>query len=229
MGMNRSRPAAARHRWTFAWALVLLTVLLGACSERPHPTINLYRAIQAGDLDQIKRHLFWGTDVNQPGPDGDMPLHVAARRGRVVIARELINHGAAIDAKNHAGHTPLYVALAHGKTQVARLLVEHGATEDAQRLLFALVRADVTDRDSLELLLRYGADIDARDSTGAAPLHIAAQNGSVLLVKRLINQGADVNLPDAQGRTPLAIAAARKNRDMVALLERYGARRQPAN
>ncbi|MGA7982252.1 MAG: ankyrin repeat domain-containing protein [Chromatiaceae bacterium] len=223
--MSASRASVVRLRplrLALGMALVLLSLI--ACSERPHPTINLYRAIQAGDLDQIKRHLYWGTDVNHPDPQGDYPLHVAARRGRVVIARELLRHGAKVNAGNRLGRTPLYVALAHGKTQVAQVLIEEGARSDPQKLLFELVESDVTDRDSLELLVRRGADINARNAAGAAPLHIAAATGSVLLVKRLIDQGANVNLPDANGRTPLAIAVERNDQDIIALLERFGAR-----
>ncbi len=98
--------------------LALTALLLSGCSEPPRPTITLYRAIHSGDLDQIKRHLYWGTDVNQPDPDGDYPLHVAARRGRVVISKELLSHGADPNAENLAGATPLRVALGAGKTQV---------------------------------------------------------------------------------------------------------------
>jgi ankyrin repeat protein len=208
--------------------LALTTILLLACGEPPKPSINLYRAIHAGDLDQIKRHLYWGTDVNQADPDGDYPLHVAARRGRVVIAEELLDHGADPNAENLAGKTPLRVALEEGKTQVAAVLVEEGAAEDPQALLFELARAGVTDRDSLKFLLSQGADIDARDEAGDAALHIAIRDSRLLLVKRLIDQGADVNLADGEGRTPLELAGITRNRDITLELERYGARAAPA-
>jgi uncharacterized protein len=226
--MNRSRASALiLHPVRVALGIALLSLTLGACNERPHPTINLYRAVQSGDLDQIKRHLYWGTDINQPDPDGDLPLHVAARRGRVVIARELLDHGAAVNAKNSRGQTALYLALANGKTQVAQVLLDAGAADDPQRLLFALVKAGVTDRDALGLLVRRNADVNARNTAGETPLHVAAASGSVLLVKRLIDQGADVNLPDSSGRTPLAIATERNDRDILALLEQFGARKAP--
>ena len=209
--------------------LSLLGLLLSACTEPQQPTVNLYRAIHVGDLDQIKRHLYWGTDVNQRGPDGELPLHVAARRGRVVIAGELLAHGADADVLNAAGQTPLQVALAAGKTQLAAVLIERGAADDPQDLLLRLVRDGVTDRDSLNFLIERGADVNGRDENGSAPLHIAVSNSAVLLVKRLIERGADVNAADGEGRTPLMIARAIGNRFVIAVLEPFGARLEPVD
>ena len=147
-------------------AFALSALLMSACSEPPQPTINLYRAIHGGDLDQIKRHIYWGTDINQADPQGDKPLHVAARRGRVIVARELVKNGADPNAMNQAGQTPLQVALAGGKTQLAGVLIQEGATDDPQELFFTLVRAGVSDRDSLDLLTGRGADVNATDKFG---------------------------------------------------------------
>lgn len=208
---------------------VLIGLALAACGEPPRPTINLYRAVHSGDLDQIKRHLYWGTEVNQPGPDGDYPLHVAVRKGRVVITRELVEHGADVTAKNAEGRTALHVALAEGKTQVAQVLVDAGGAQNLQPLLFSLVREGVSDRDTYDFLLRHGAEVNALGEDGLAPLHIAARDGQLRLAKRLIDAGADVDLPDRDGRTPLAIARAQENRDVVDLLERYGARPAAGN
>jgi len=213
---------------TVLTALLVSVFLLAGCSEPPKPTINLYRAIHIGDLDQIKRHIYWGTDVNQPDPQGETPLHVAARRGRLIIARELLKSGADPNARNRAGETPLQVALTGGKTQLASVLFEEGAKDDPQDLLFALVRAGVDDRDSLELLVRRGASVDVEDSAGLAPLHIAVLEDRRLLVKRLIDLGADVDVPDAKGRTPLAIATQKGDRAVIDLLERFGARAEPS-
>lgn len=203
--------------------LLAAALLLAACEKPQEPTINLYRAIHIGDLDQIKRHIFWGTDVNQPGPDGDYPLHVAARRGRVVITRELLRAGARIDVTDREGRTPLHTALAEGKRQVAEVLFQEGAEQSPQDLLHALVRSGVSDRDSLRLLVAQGADVNALGTDGKAPLHLAAEQGAHLLAKRLIDLGANVNLPDAEGRTPLTIARTLGHWDTVSVLEGFGA------
>lgn len=206
----------------------LSALMLGACSEPPQPTINLYRAIHGGDLDQIKRHIYWGTDINQADPQGNKPLHVAARRGRVIIARELLRNGADPNAENRAGHTPLRVALTEGKTQVAGVLLQEGAADSAQELFFSLVRDGVDDRDSLELLIGRGVDVNARDAEGVAPLQVAVRDNKRLLAKRLIDLGADVDVPDNDGQTPLSIATENGNRHIVDLLLQFGARAQPA-
>lgn len=203
----------------------ILVFVLSACDEPPKPTLNLYRAVHTGDLDQIKRHLFWKTEINQAGPDGDHPLHVAVRQGRVVIARELIDHGARLDARDSAGRTPLHVALANGKVQAAQLLLEQGADDDLQRLFSDLVAEQALDRDTIELLSARGVDLDAKDVDGRLPLHRAVAAGNLRLAKRLIDAGANVNLTDASGRTALEVADARDEPNMVVLLEQYGAER----
>lgn len=200
---------------------------LSGCGEPPRPTVNLYRAVHVGDLDQIKRHLFWKTEINQPGPDGSYPLHVAVSNGRVAIAKELLKHGARTDVRDRLGRTPLHVALANGKIPSATLLMSAGADDELQPLLFELVREGNADRDTLELLTRHGADVNATDPDGATPLLIAIANGDVKLAKRLISAGADVNQTDAAGMTPLARARALEdpfNAEILSrLLEQYGA------
>lgn len=210
-------------------ALLLLALLLGGCSAPPQPTISLYRAIQVGDLDQIKRHIRWGTDLNQPDPEGDLPLHVAARAGQVSIARELANNGASLDARNRAGQTPMDLALAHGKTKVAELLLGFGVRLDPQAALVTLVGDGVSDRDAFDFLIRRGADTNGPDPQGEPPLHLAIRRGHLEATRRLLQRGADVNRPDGTGRTPLAVAQSLgpevvRARDIIATLRQYGAR-----
>lgn len=202
-------------------------MLLSACNEPPPPTINLYRAIHIGDWDQVKRHLYRETDLTQRDPEGNLPLHVAARAGRLVIARSLVEHGADPNAVNADGRSPVFIALANGKINLGEMLMKQGADDDPQALLFALAEADVADRDGIAFLLRAGAEIDALDAEGRAPLHIAVSAGRVLLAKRLVRAGADVNLPDARGRTPMALAMEEGNKHIIALLQQYGASAAP--
>jgi len=211
------------------WALPLLAALAAGCGWSAPPTVNLHRAVQVGDLDQIRRHIAAGTDLNQRDGNGDLPLHLAARAGQVAIVRELADHGATLAARDSASRTPLELALTHGRTQVAVLLVQLGAPLEAQAMLVTLVHAGVWDRDSVDFLLRRGADLNRPDAQGRTPLHLAVNLGHLETVKRLIARGADVNRPDGAGRTALALARARDPRqpntaDIQTALQQSGAR-----
>lgn len=215
-------------RFLLSTSLLLVSaMMLSGCDEPPNPTINLYRAVHIGDLDQIKRHLFWGTDVNTPGPDGNYPLHVAVSQGRVAIARELLRHGAGPNARDAIGRTPLHVALASGKVPAARMLLEKQADDDLQALLFDLVREHAADRDTLDFLMQQDVDINQTDRDGRPALHFAIAAGNVKLAKRMIIAGADVNQVDASGATPLSLTQTLDDpataRIMSTLLTQYGA------
>jgi hypothetical protein len=68
--------------------------------------------------------------------------------------------------------------------------------------------------DELEALLaakHTGAadiDVDARDETGNAMLHVAAQNGNKRILKLALRRGADINSRNNSGNTPLHYAYA---------------------
>jgi truncated hemoglobin YjbI len=70
-----------------------------------------------------------GADVNACGGiTKATPLHMAARRGSVEIARALLDCGAAIEARDRNGTTPLQRAINCRRDGVSQLLVERGAT-----------------------------------------------------------------------------------------------------
>jgi len=47
--------------------------------------------------------------------------------------------------------------------------------------------------DAVDLLMRAGADVNAKDDFGQTVLHYAAFKGDVEIIKRLIAAGADIN------------------------------------
>ena len=68
---------------------------------------------------------------------------------------------------------------------------------------------DTKQREEVELLLDYGANIDikSKDGRGLTPLHLAVLLRDENMVKLLVNNGADINAQDNNGCTPLCAAA----------------------
>ena len=79
------------------------------------------------------------------------------------------------------------------------------------------------DKDRVQLLLSKGANANALDDQGLAPLHVAIQNRSSDLAALLIEHGADANQPDNDGITPLTYAINRNHVPSIKLLVAHGA------
>ncbi|OMO52361.1 Arf GTPase activating protein [Corchorus olitorius] len=65
-----------------------------------------------------------------------------------------------------------------------------------------------TDIDMVELLLQYGANINASDSKGRGPLHLCVFSRKPAIAKLLLARGADPHAVDGDGNTPLQLASA---------------------
>ena len=62
------------------------------------------------------------------------------------------------------------------------------------------------DVDVADMLIRAGAQVNATNDYGVAPLVLAATNGSRAMVERLLSAGADPNTADNNGATALMFA-----------------------
>ena len=68
-----------------------------------------------------------------------------------------------------------------------------------------------------------GRETSAMSAPADTPLHRAARDGDLVLLRSLLRSGADANVRDAAGRTPLIEAAERGHLDSVRLLIAAGA------
>ena len=59
----------------------------------------------------------------------------------------------------------------------------------------------------VELLIDYGADIEAMDRTGSTPLHLAAQEGHLATARLLVTRGARTDAAQIDGVMPIHLAA----------------------
>lgn len=146
---------------------------------------------------------------------GDTALHVAAAAHDATLARALVTHGAALDARNRMGAAPLHYAAdaAPGSPYW---------DENAQRAI-------------VEYLIEAGADPNASDKRGVAPIHRAVRTRNAPAVRALIAGGANPRLANGNGSTPLQLATQTTGRggsgsaaakaqqiEIIALLRRDG-------
>jgi hypothetical protein len=117
---------------------------------------------------------------------GDTALHVAAAAHHRGLAETLVAQGARVRARNRRGAEPLHYAADGGPGPDYR-------DSNAQRQV-------------ISYLIDAGADPNAIDKSGAAPLHRAVRNRSSGAVSTLIDRGADPSLTNKSGSTPLHLA-----------------------
>ena len=135
-------------------------------------------AAAGSNADIVELLLEHGADVNAVADDGFTPLLAAAMRNADIVAL-LLEHGADdVNAVADGGHTPLFAVLdklvnqragADDAITILRLLLENGADANAvpegrsTPLNSAVFSGEAR---AVALLLKHGADVDAKDSEG---------------------------------------------------------------
>jgi ankyrin repeat protein len=54
----------------------------------------------------------------------------------------------------------------------------------------------------IEILIKFGGQVDARTNNFRTPLHIACLRGNLSVLQALVQHGADINAKDIDGNTP---------------------------
>ncbi len=128
---------------------------------------KMLQAVREYNIDQIKKLLENGADVNAADKDGWTLLHIISINDRLAagqpeagkysidLVRLLLELGADIQARTECGNTPLHYACTHGMVDVTRLLLESGADPEAENhfgvtpLDLAINCRPVSDREPL--------------------------------------------------------------------------------
>ena len=104
-------------------------------------------------------------------------LHWAAENGLTQIARQLLDQGSDVNARDNFSNTPLHLAVRH--PAMVELLLARGAQIQARNAFGNTpLHLAVGDRRVVELLLAAGADARARNLFDKTPLDYSLRGGT---------------------------------------------------
>lgn len=140
----------------------------------------MHVASENGHAHVVSWLLAEGCKCVEPDASGKHPLHVAAAQGHSRVISLLIDEGnAALEAKDRSGCTPLWLAVSANRMQ------------------------------AVQQLLAYGASPNVSDFGLLTPLHSAASNGRLELVRLLLEHRGDIDAKDKRGNSVIAHATER--------------------
>ena len=194
---------------------------------------GLHAAAAAGNVAEIERLVAGGANREARDANGRTPLHVAAYRRQYDAARVLMKRGANPNALDAQRYDIVTIAAVADDVPMLKVALEGGASAKNVTSPYdgtALIAAAHLGHDEVvKVLIAAGAPLDHVNNLGwtAVIEAIVLGNGGkrhVETLHALITAGANPNLADGRGTTPLALARGRDYGEMVAILEKAGAK-----
>ena len=189
----------------------------------------LMRAAVEGDVESVELILahiakISGDNIkiiDRKNTAGDTALSLAALCNKSKVVSILLNAGANIENSNKKSKTPL---MQTSCKETATTLLEAGAKVNARTAAFGntplLIAAINKRKEVIEVLISYGAEIDALDSYGMTALAYATKYDNKEIITMLLDAGADKNAKgEERGNSALEIAQEKGDVDILALFQ----------
>ncbi|TAH50071.1 MAG: ankyrin repeat domain-containing protein [Betaproteobacteria bacterium] len=183
-----------------------------------------------GDTSQLVGLLKRGIDPDTVDAQGNTLLILAAREGQLATVEALLKYRASIGTRNQAGDSALMLAVLAGHDKVADALMKAGApiNQDGWTPLhYAAFEGRLA---LLDKLLSAGAEVNALAPNKSTALMLAARNGHIDVVRRLLKlPEVDLDLVNDAGLTADNWALQNSNSDIADLIRSERRRRGGKN
>ncbi|MGE3709798.1 MAG: ankyrin repeat domain-containing protein, partial [Hyphomicrobiaceae bacterium] len=159
------------------------------------------------------------------------PLHIAAHRRNIEMARTLVKGGANPRALDGRGYDIIAIAAVQDDLPFLKAAIELGA--DPKAVIGSWggtalnVAAQLGHAEVVNALIKAGAPVDHRNKAGWTPLIEAIQLGDgkagcLAAVKALLDGGADPGIADRKGTTPFELARKRGFAEIATAIKAKG-------
>jgi ankyrin repeat protein len=194
-----------------------------------HVVVERYEKDDDREAEEIVSLLKEYGQIDNLDAKGCTALERAIINNNLPSVRVLAIYGADLKKANAQGLTPLELSFEQIKTKhdsikIAEILLEHKADANVtdihgQPLFSRALVAGMT--DFMQLLVKYGVDVNNPDAKGELPIHqaflfIGKEYATVL--KILVQGGVRLEAKDSSGNTALHVAVAKGLEDAVKLL-----------
>ena len=158
--------------------------------------------IQAGEkntqetreIERLQKLLRDSPDlINAQETDGRTPLHFAAGRNQLKVAKFLLENKADPNIVTRDNRTPLYWAVEKESVDMVESLLSHRADPNRGGSKPLCLAAEHGLKAIAEKLLDAKANVNDTQKFGYTALHFAVQNGHKSLAELLLSRGADLN------------------------------------
>jgi ankyrin repeat protein len=145
---------------------------------------QLLNACNHGDVEEVRKLVAGGVNVNVEFKDGSTPLTKAVESESFSLAELLISVGAKADHVNKYGDTAFAYAVRHDHMSLVELFCKSGhdvniKRQDGETLLMTAATHNRSFQ-MLNLLVTAGADVSAKDTNGRTALLLYFSGGSTL-------------------------------------------------
>ncbi|XP_061171192.1 transient receptor potential cation channel subfamily A member 1 homolog isoform X1 [Saccostrea echinata] len=173
----------------------------------------LHLAAKAGDIRCVKLLVRNHARIDALNDEMATPLHIAAGFNHKDVVEFLIEMKAPMEKRDRDNYTPLLMAAYSGHAESLDALLKKGADYEAvdkNDKTAVYLAAEEDKLEALKTMLAYPDVrrlVDVGDRYDNHPLHIAAQEGYLGIVRCLIENGADLDCKNEEEQTPLHLAA----------------------